>query len=156
VIGDTILVCAPQKNPVYAIKGNGKGDLSKNKWLWSPADKKISSDICTPALYNEKIYLLNGEKRYLNCLNSKDGAVHWQVELPGRARYFTSPTICDNKLYCMNQEGLVVVISTIDGKILHTTEMGINLDHPMRSTIAISDSQFFIRTNTMLYCIGQK
>lgn len=156
VIGKDVLICAPQREPLFMINGGGKGDISKRKWKWSLPDKLISSDTCTPALYENNIYLLNGEKKYLMKLNPKDGAVVWQVPLPGKVRYFTSPTVAEDKVYCMNQNGTAVVLSTKDGKILNVADMaGDAIDHPIRSSMPVAHGQLFIRTNNMLYCIGK-
>ena len=138
------------------IKVGGEGDISNRKWMWSLPDKTISTDTCTPALYEGRIYLLNGEKRVFSMLDPEDGAIKWQVDLPGKARYFTSPTLADGKIYCMNQEGLAVVLSAVDGKLLHKASMaGDAIDHPIRSSIPVANGQLYIRTNDMLYCIGK-
>ena len=47
-----ILACAPKKEPIYAIKAGGNGDLSDNEdaVAWTSVDPKIvSSDVPTPA-----------------------------------------------------------------------------------------------------------
>ena len=53
----------------------------------------------------------------------------------------------------MNHNGMVLVISSDSGKILNQAEMGGTYDDNTRSSIAISGSNLYIRTNENLYCI---
>ena len=53
----------------------------------------------------------------------------------------------------MNHNGMVLVLSSETGEILNQAEMGGTYDDNTRSSIAISRSNLFIRTNENLYCI---
>ncbi|MGV3771881.1 MAG: PQQ-binding-like beta-propeller repeat protein, partial [Verrucomicrobiales bacterium] len=80
----------------------------------------------------------------------------WSVELPGRKKFEASPTGADGKIYMMNFGGDVVVVNAADGKIIGNAAMGNEGDDAIRSTIAVSDGNLFIRTNDKLYSIGKK
>ena len=64
-----------------------------------------------------------------------------------------SPTAGDGKIYFMNHNGMVLVVSSEDGKILNQAEMGGTYDDNTRSSSAIVANNLFIRTNENLYCI---
>ena len=76
-----------------------------------------------------------------------------EFRITGKYKWRSSPTAGDGKIYTMNHNGDVLVISAVNGKILHLAEMGGSYDDNTRSSIAIAGSELFIRTNKILYCI---
>jgi len=56
----------------------------------------------------------------------------------------------------MNHLGDVFVIKAGDKfELLHKAEMGDSLKNLSRASIAVSQGNLFIRTDTAMYCIGQ-
>ena len=86
-------------------------------------------------------------------MEPKTGKALWTIALPGKYKWRSSPTAGDGKIYTMNHNGTVLVISSKTGEILNQAEMGGTYDDNTRSSIAISGSNLFIRTNEYLYCI---
>jgi outer membrane protein assembly factor BamB len=84
------------------------------------------------------------------------GEILWTLELPGRKKYETSPTGADGKVYIMNFGGDVLVVDADTGKVVHQAAMGEDGDDATRSSIAASNGQLFVRTNSRLFCIGKK
>jgi outer membrane protein assembly factor BamB len=153
--GEVILACAPKGDPVYAIGAGGKGTMSDEGLKWKSSDKKISSDVCTPAFYQGHFYVLHDKKQHLTKVDPKAGKAIWQVTLPGRTIFRASPTAADGKIYCMNHKGDVTVTDTATGELLHETPMGEEHADKVRSTIAVSQGNLYIRTNRHLYCVGK-
>jgi len=56
----------------------------------------------------------------------------------------------------MNFAGEVVVADAAKGEILNAIAMGEDGDDMIRSAIAVSNGELFIRTNHKLFCIGSK
>lgn len=158
VAGDgIILACAPKKDPIYAIKAGGKGTLTDAAIAWT-SDKAgpISSDVPTPAFYQGDFFVLNDGKRTLSRVEPKTGKIKWSTELPGRKKFEASPTCADGKIYAINFAGDVVVVGAEKGEVMATVAMGDAGDDMIRSSVAISHGQLFIRTNHKLFCIGAK
>jgi outer membrane protein assembly factor BamB len=82
--------------------------------------------------------------------------VKWTVALPGRRKFEASPTGADGKIYVMNFGGDVLVVDAANGAIVSTIPMGDEGDDQIRSAIAVSGGQLFIRTNHKLYCCGEE
>jgi outer membrane protein assembly factor BamB len=145
-----VYVCAPKKGPVFAVKAGKNGQLEDEGVEWKSED--ATSDVCVPLVYENRLYVLNGDRRKdVTCLELKTGKTIWQGELGGDAVYRASLTGADGKIYAINEAGEVVVLRAGDEfEILHRTEMGEEL---CRSTIAVSDRQLFIRTAENLYCV---
>ncbi|MBI1374450.1 MAG: PQQ-binding-like beta-propeller repeat protein [Phycisphaera sp.] len=158
VIGDGVaLVCAPKKAPVYAVKMGLKGDTSYEDGLvWKSADKStVTSDVPTPLFTGGKFFVLSDLTKRLTRIAPKTGAVEWEIEMPGRYKWRSSPTYADSRIYCMNHHGDVVVIDPENGKILHEAAMGDNDDDNIRASVSIASGCLFVRTNSKLYCIGK-
>lgn len=151
------LVCAPKKEPAFAIKLGGKGPLPSTDIAWqSERASAISSDVPTPAFSNGDFFVLGDAPKQLSRVEATTGKIKWTAQLPGRAKYETSPTVADDKVYTMNFKGEVTVVNAVTGEILTTTTLGEPTDDMNRSAIAVAGNNLFIRTNTKLYCIGTK
>jgi outer membrane protein assembly factor BamB len=159
VANDSVaLVCAPKGSPIYAVKLGGKGKLADSDLAWTSSEREVSSDVCTPLLYQGKFYVLNGERqtKTLTCVDPATGKPDWIGELGSRAKIECSPTGADGKIYFQNFRGEVFVISAgAEFKILHTTPMGDEGDDKLRSTIVPAQGNLFIRTGSKLYCVGK-
>lgn len=156
VVGDGVgLVCAPKKAPIFAIKLDQKGSNSGNTGLrWeTSADPTLTSDVPTPLFYRGNFYVLSDLRKNLSSVDPKSGKARWSLTLPGNYKWRSSPTAGDGKIYTMNHNGMVLVVSSDSGKILNQAEMGGTYDDNTRSSIAISGQNLFIRTNEILYCI---
>ena len=152
VVADgVILASAPKRDPVFAFKTGGKGDITTSHLAWSFTENP--TDWSTPLYYQGKVFILDGDKKVLTCLDPKTGAKKWQGSLGVRETFWSSPTAADGKIYCLGEGGTVVVLSAGDEfKVLSTIKMG---EAPAKSTIAVAGGQIFIRTAQNLYCIGK-
>ncbi len=147
------LACAPKREPVYAVKLGGKGNLSDEALAWTSSNKEISSDVPTPVYYGGRFYVLHGNRSTLSCLKPS-GEIVWSERL-GRTEFEASPTAAGGKLFLMDHGGKVYVVKAGDQfDLLHSAEMGEENARSTRSTIAVAQEQLFIRTNGVLYCIG--
>lgn len=143
-----IFACAPKKEPVFAIISGGKGTVTP-AWKF----EEFPSDCVTPLFYQEKLFVLDGDKQMMTCLEPKTGKKIWQGNLGVREIFRSSPTGADGKIYCLSERGTVVVLDAgKEFKILSTIRMG---EEPIRSSIAVADGNLFIRTAENLYCVGK-
>lgn len=155
--GGVVLGCAPKGDPVYAIKAGGNGVLNDSAIAWKTDQKReVSSDVPTPAFFDGDFFVLSDVRKNLSRVEPATGQVKWTVELPGRKKFESSPTLADGRAYLMNFAGEVVVIDAAKGAVLGTIPMGDDGDDMIRSAIAVSSGQLFIRTNHKLYCIGKQ
>ncbi len=148
------IACGPKQEPVLAFRTDLRGDISEKGLAWS-FDEKQTPDVCTPSFYKGKLFVLNGDKQTLTCLDPKTGEKKWQGNLGEKVVIRSSPSLADDKLYVINEKNTVFVCSTGDEfKILATIPMG-GADGT-RASIAISDGNLFIRTTEALHCIGSR
>ena len=160
VVGDGMaIVCAPKNSPIFAIPLDAKGETQP---VWQTEPKGVTSDVPTPAFYKGKFYVLDGGRKTLSCLEPKTGKVLWTGELGGKTKFESSPTVADDKVYCINFWGEVYVAKANTDKfeLLGMNEMG-DGSKPngnaasVRASISVSDSSLFIRTQDKLYRVGK-
>lgn len=158
VVGDgVVLVCAPKRDPVYAIKASGKGQLGDDAVLWVSREvREVTSDVPTPAYYQGDFFILSDVRKSLSRVEPKTGEVRWTIRTPGFSKYEASPLAADGKIYLINFAGEVVVVDAKDGKVLNVIPMKATKEASVRSSIVAARGQLFIRTNRKLFCVGKK
>jgi outer membrane protein assembly factor BamB len=164
-LGSLIYVTAPRGKALYAIAtSGGKGALGKEHVAWKA--EGYFPDVCTPALHGGRLYVLGGRNKVMTCLDAMTGEKKWEGRIGGSAVYDASPTVADGKVYCIDQDGNVVVLAArgsgpsrgADGaagdsfKVLSRVAMG---EGKCRSSIVVAGGRLFIRTARGLYCIGK-
>ncbi len=151
--GGLAIACGPKKEQVVAFKTDLKGDVSEAGLAWS-FDEKKTPDVCTPAVVDGKLLVLDGDSQTLTCLDAITGVKKWQGNLGDRTVIRSSPTVADGKLYAINEKGTVFVCGTGDAfELLATIPMG--GAEGTRSSIAVAGGQLFIRTTEALHCVGK-
>ena len=155
VVGSNIaLVCAPQRYPLFAVNLSGKVDNSS--LAWQSENRELFSDTPTPLFYRGRFYVLNGDRRTLTRIEPVTGKIDWTGDLSGMAKLDGSPTGADGKIYFQNFRGDVFIVDADEKfNLRHVIPMGDTDDDTLRSTIAVSQGNLFIRTGNKLYCVGK-
>ncbi|KPK77018.1 MAG: hypothetical protein AMJ79_04695 [Phycisphaerae bacterium SM23_30] len=153
VVDDLVYIVAPRGGqPMYAIKAGGSGTLTNDDVAW--IFERYTPDVCTSLFYQGRLYVVDDSRRLLSCLDPKTGKQIWQGELGGRAVFRASPTGADGKIYCVNENGEVVVLAAGDEfKELFRTQLN---ESPTRSSIVAAAGRLFIRTPSKLICLMKK
>jgi outer membrane protein assembly factor BamB len=155
--GGVVLVCAPKGSPVYAFKAGAKGKQEDSVIAWKSSEREVSSDVATPLFYKGRFYILKGEspRAAISRVEPATGKVEWTGQLDTRIKIECSPTAADGKIYFQNFRGEVFVVAAAEEfKLLGTIPMGDEGDDQLRSCIAISQGELFIRTGHKIYCVG--
>ncbi len=152
---DLVLVCPPNRKPIYAIKTGGSGQCGQAAVAWNSEETRaLTADVPTPAYYDGDFFILSDLRRSLSRVDPKTGAVMWTVPTPGRAKYEASPLAADGRIYLLDLGGHVALINAANGKIQTVIDMKPTGRYSIRSSIAAARGQLFIRTNRALYCVG--
>ncbi len=153
VCGDGLIYAIrPKHRPVFALKAGGKGRLDASAVAWSI--DKFTPDVTTPLLYRGRLYLLDGDKRVMSCVNPDTGAIVWRGELGGKSVFRASPTGADGKVYCISKGGEALVLAAGDRfEILSRIQVG---EQPCLSTISAAGGRLYLRTKASLICIEKQ
>jgi outer membrane protein assembly factor BamB len=153
VVADGLVIaCGPKRDPVIAIKDGGRGLVTDSHLAWKTTE--FTSDCTTPLFYKGRLFVLDGDRQIMTCVEPRTGQKIWQGNLGVREIFRASPTGADGRIYCISEAGTAVVVSAGDAfNVLATIPMG---EAPVRASIAEAHGELFIRTAKNLYCIGKE
>lgn len=153
VVDDKIVFCTPQNaSKTIAITTGGSGDISTTHKAWENA--QVKSDVPAPLVYDNDLFVLDGDYRKgLNRLDPKTGQVRWHTPITSTAVFRASPMGSDGKIYVMNEDAQVWVLSASDGKILSNHNLA--TEGTARGTIVAAQGKIFVRTGSTLYCFAK-
>jgi len=155
VTGDGLIVGTRHKHgKVFALRPGSADNPSQAGIVWEFDGP--SPDCTTPLYYQGRLYVLDGIRngKVLTCLEPKTARQFWQGKIGGQGPWRASLTGADDKLYCINETGEIVVLAAGGDqfKILFETKID---ETPIQSSISVADGRLFIRTAKNLYCIGK-
>ena len=148
--GGMIFACGPKRDPLLAIRDGGQGLVTQTHIAWR--FKEFPTDCVTPLVYEQRLFVLDGDRQMMTCLDPQTGEKKWQGSLGVHEIFRASPTGADGRIYCISENGTAVVLEAGDEfKISATIPMG---EGPVRSSIAAAQGELFIRTAKNVYCLG--
>jgi outer membrane protein assembly factor BamB len=104
----------------------------------------------TPIAKDGRVFLWS-DKGMVSCIRAISGELIWRQRVGGD--FSGSPVIAGDCLYCIDEEGVVVVLAATD----KAQELGrIPLGEPSRSTPAIAGNRMYLRTYSHLISVGSK
>ncbi|MFT4690902.1 MAG: outer membrane protein assembly factor BamB family protein [Verrucomicrobiia bacterium] len=137
---------------VQAVRGGGKGDVSKTHVVWN-LDHRAPSNLSSPLVFNNRVYLVKSGGMS-SCFDAGSGETQWELmRLRTYGDYYASPIAADGKVFLTGRNGFVVVLQ--DGpelKILAKNDM----DEEILATPSIADGRLFIRTRESIVCISNE
>ncbi|MEM6468902.1 MAG: PQQ-binding-like beta-propeller repeat protein [Planctomycetota bacterium] len=162
----------------YAIRVDGKGDLSGENTLW---EGRIRTRYATPVKVGDYLFSVSGQ--IVECIDAGTGKQVFQERLPssggdsnaagsggsrGRGRggfgrgggggggdSYASPVVAGDKIYITTNAGMVHVIEAkSEFKVVASNDMTFDKSG-FGGTPAVSDGCLVLRSNTHLYCVGQ-
>ncbi|MFO0906124.1 MAG: PQQ-binding-like beta-propeller repeat protein [Pirellulales bacterium] len=130
-------------NYVVALSTKGKPEVA-----WEV--RKEAPYVPSPVVRGDLVFLWS-DKGIVTCVNLADGKQIWQKRVTGN--YSGSPVRVHDKIYCISEEGEVVVVAAED----KFRELGrVNLGEPSRSTPSVAGGRLYLRTYSHLISVGGK
>ncbi|RPH76873.1 MAG: quinonprotein alcohol dehydrogenase, partial [Nitrospiraceae bacterium] len=131
----------------YAVKPDGKGDVTATHVVWKNA-KGVPKQ-ASHLLVGELLFMAN-EQGVVSCLDAKSGDTVWQKRIGGS--FIASPLFAGGRIYLFDEEGQTQVIAAErEFKLLATNKLG---DGFMASP-AVWQKSLILRTTKNLYRIGE-
>jgi outer membrane protein assembly factor BamB len=147
VAAGDVVVAPTRVRPMMAVRGFGRGDVSRTHVLWT-FDQ--GPDVPTPATDGSLLYVVN-DKGLLWCLDLATGKPHYGPQRLRVGTYSASPLLADGKLYVTSEDGLTSVVKA--GPVFELLAENALEDFTLASPAA-AGGQLFLRTKTALYAIG--
>lgn len=149
--GKVVSITARGKR-TFAVKPGGSGDVTASNVAWNSTE--LTSDVCMPLFYQGRMYLIDGDKKVLRCVDPKTGTVLWKGDLPAKGVLRSSPSGGAGRLYTMDESGQVFVLAADEFKILGAYPLGAG--GTSRSTVVLTHGQVLVRTAEKLFAFGGK
>jgi outer membrane protein assembly factor BamB len=148
LVASDVIIAPTRQRPLLALKPGGRGDVTTSHKLW---EFQNGPDVPTPASDGTYLYIVN-DGGVVFCLDLKTGATVYGPERLRPGTYSASPTVADGRVYVTSEEGVTSVYSA-GPKFALLAENAV--DEYTLSSIAVSRSQLFLRTEKHLYAIGR-
>jgi outer membrane protein assembly factor BamB len=144
-----IFAIGPKRERLVALRSGGSGTIGDDRVAWE-TEQNIP-DVPTPLFYQGRVFVLDGDRQVLTCYEPGTGRQVWQGRLGVREIFYGSPTGADAKIYCLSENGTLVVMSAGEPfEVLSTTPFG---EGPCLSSVVISGGQLLLRTAKNLHCL---
>jgi outer membrane protein assembly factor BamB len=142
-----VFVCPPKGVLMLAF---GEGGKPITDWK----NDGLTSDAAVPLVYQDNLYVQDGDKHQLSCVDPKTGTQKWSGVLAKGPPFRSSPTGADGKIYTMNEAGDLYVCSASEFKILSKVSLGAG--GGSRGSIAAVDGMIVVRTGDKVWAFGKK
>jgi outer membrane protein assembly factor BamB len=136
------------RNVLIAIKPGGSGDVTTTNVVWEY--RKFVPFCTSPVVADGTLFTVKdgGIVATFDPLTGKTGK---QGRLEAAGDYYSSPVAADGKVYLVNEEGQLTVLSAQkQWDVLHTANFG----ESAYATPALADGRVYLRTSGHLYCFG--
>ncbi len=137
----------------YSIRPGGSGDVTATHMAWHTERK--GRDLPSPIRIGDHVFVVGHRGGIMSCYNATTGLELWKARLGDT--YSASPISYDGLALFINESGETVVFKPGDkANLIAKNKVGTSAEEIFRATITPSDGQLFIRSNTNLYCIGER
>jgi len=138
--------------PILGIRTDGSGDVTDTHVVWQ---QPRNSPMVSSFLYVNSILYAAPENGTFTAVNPANGEILWEHRLEG-GRPDSSPIYADGKIYVTTHEGITTVLRLNANPSLPAEVVAVNdIGATVQATLAIAGNQFFLRTDTELWCIGE-
>jgi outer membrane protein assembly factor BamB len=146
-----VYICTGYDNPgLYAIKVDGKGDVTNTHVAWSLKKNQAMPRNASPLLVGDALYLA-ADNGTVSCLEAKSGNERWN-ERVGKA-YSSSPVFAGGNIYLLDEDGLATVLKPGSSyEPVSSSKMG----ERALSSYGIDGNALLLRTEKALYRIEKK
>jgi outer membrane protein assembly factor BamB len=151
--GDVLCVVNGLKGgKIYAVKPGGDGDVSDSHRAWE-TPRQGARDCPSPIVIDNTM-LVTDMDGVATCYDTKNGQIYWKERLGGK--YSGSPIAANGLAYFLNEEGTTIVIKP-GPQLEKVAENTLPADESeiFRASPTPSNGQLFIRSTSVLYCIGR-
>jgi outer membrane protein assembly factor BamB len=145
------------KQPMYAIRPGGSGDLTlagdeKSSEFVAWSSKRGAPYNPTTLVYRDRLYVLY-DMGLFACFDARTGReIYDRKRIPNGKAFTASPWANNGKIFCLNEDGVTFVMAASDEfEVLHTNSLGD--DETALATPAIVGDRLLIRTAESVYCL---
>ncbi|MCI0360715.1 MAG: PQQ-like beta-propeller repeat protein [Planctomycetaceae bacterium] len=138
---------------IYAVRPGGDGDVTATHMPWH-TPRKGARDTPSPIVVGK--YITTCDMSGIGtCYDADDGREYWKERLSGKLS--GSPIAVGGLVYFLNEAGRTIVIEPGPAlKIVAENDLPAGRGESFRASLTPLDGQFFMRSTTVLYCVGMR
>jgi outer membrane protein assembly factor BamB len=137
---------------IYSVKLGGAGDVTRSHMAWH-TPRKVRRDEPSPIVVGNHLLVADMDG-IVTCYDSATGKTHWKERLR-ESGYTASPIAAGGLVYFLSEAGVASVIEPATTfKLVAENSLGTK-GEIFRASLAASNGQIFVRSQTHLYCIGK-
>ena len=140
---------SPADEFIMALRGGGRGDVTRSHLLWKHATKH-TDHIVSPLISDDRMLLIKAGGIASMFETAGGTAIRTTSRIRNPGDYFASPIRGDGKIYVAGENGIVVLQDSPSLELLARNEMGDSIV----ATPAIADGCLYVRTRSKLICVG--
>jgi outer membrane protein assembly factor BamB len=133
----------------------GAGDVTRSHVRWE-VERKGHRDVASPILWQGRVYAADN-KGLLTCYDLRDGKELFTERLSANAKAVASPIAVRGKLLFLLDDGVTVVVDpgpTL--RVVGRNRLGDGRPLEFNASPAVANGRLFLRSQSQLYCIGEK
>jgi outer membrane protein assembly factor BamB len=137
---------------IQAVRGGGKGDVSKTHTLWKHKTK-AADHLVSPLVNDGRMFMIKSNG-LVSAYDTKEGEpLYVRKRVDNASSYLAAPVFGDGKIYIAAENGKILVLENGNDfkEPLAINDMG----ESCIGTPAIADGRLYLRTRTKLFCVGE-
>ncbi len=136
-----------RSGPFMAFRPGGSGDVTDSSVIWRVG---TGAPYISSLVYDDGLVYMIGDVGILTVTDAGTGERVWQERLGGV--YSASPVAADGKIYLLSEGGETIVLAAgRQPRVIARNDLGVR----QLASPAISGGRLFIRSDNMLFAIGQ-
>ncbi len=133
-----------------AVRLGGRGNVDETHRVWLG---KKGSNVTSPIYHEGHVYWMHENLGIAYCAEAATGKIVYEQRVPRAGQVYASPILADNKIYYFNRQGIAFVLpAKPQYELLATNE--VEPRATFNASPAVADDRLYIRTDTVIYCIG--
>jgi outer membrane protein assembly factor BamB len=130
------------------VRAGGRGDVTSTHRVWST---NFGADVPSPVSDGKYLYVVRDNGTFY-CFDALTGTEVYSGRRLRPGTYTSSLVLADGKIYATNEDGVTSVVKAgPQFEVLAEND----LDGYTLSSLAIAEGQIFLRSDYMLWAIGQ-
>jgi outer membrane protein assembly factor BamB len=151
--GELLCVVNGLSGDIYSVRPGGDGDVTDSRMAWH-TPRSGGRDCPSPIVVGQFI-IVSDMGGVATCYDAVDGHIYWKERLGGKIS--GSPIAAGGLVYFLTEDGKTIVIEPGPKfQIVAENEIPAGKDEIFRASLAPSGGQLFLRSTSVLYCIGKK
>jgi outer membrane protein assembly factor BamB len=147
-----LITVSGRPGAMFAVQPGGSGDVTESHQTWR-LTRKGGRDLPSPLVIDDYLLVAN-MGGILTCYHALTGQELWTQRLGGN--FSASPVAIDGHACFLSEEGTTHVIAPADRfQLVAKNQVGSTPEEIFRASPAVSQGQVFLRSNSMLYCVGK-